>query len=174
MEIPFVSENFQRAFRHTFKSQTSTGRDLHVSDIVIPVVDFTPEAAGTSLPSNLQSSLSRSTSNLSVTSSGLATLFSNAGFYQIQVVGASQGTGDLTSAIWSYDGSTYVGLKAYLLKGNSNASGNFLDTVIVFNKSGLSIGHDSTIPTNGEIRFYWSQLADVNGNLVNPDGYFPQ
>ena len=52
--IPFVSENFQRSFRNTFPSQTSTGRDLHVSDVVIPVVDFTPTASGTSLPSYMQ------------------------------------------------------------------------------------------------------------------------
>ena len=54
VNIPFVSEDFQRAFRNQFPSQTQTGRDLHVSDIVIPIVDFSPTASGASLPFELR------------------------------------------------------------------------------------------------------------------------
>ena len=65
VNVPFVSEEFQRAFRNTFQGQVNSGRDLHVSDIVIPVVDFTPTASGTSLPESLRYALNRNTTHFS-------------------------------------------------------------------------------------------------------------
>ena len=173
MDFPFVSEDFQRAFRNTFRAQTNSGRDLHVSDVVIPVVDFTPQASGTSLPSYLQKALSRSTETLSITATTFSQIFSTTGFYQIQVSASVKG-GDITSAISSYNGSTYVGLKAYLLKNGTNSSDSLLDTVVVYNPPNHQIFQDTTISGTGEIRFYYTQIADVNGNLTNPLGYSPQ
>ena len=173
MDFPFVSEDFQRAFRNTFRAQTNSGRDLHVSDVVIPVVDFTPQASGTSLPSYLQNALSRSTENTSVTSTSFTQLFSTTGFYQMQITASVKG-GDLTSAVSSYDGSSYIGLKAYLLKNGTNSSDSLLDTIVVYNPPNHSIHQDTTISGTGEIRFYYTQIADVNGNLTNPVGYSPQ
>ena len=87
MEAPFVSEEFQRAFRNTFSAQVSTGRDLHVSDVVSPVVDFTPTASCTSLDLNLRRSRSTNTSRyLQTSSSGsFSDITSNSGFFLVSV-----------------------------------------------------------------------------------------
>ena len=91
VDIPFVSENFQRSYRNRFPSQTSTGRDLHVSDVVIPVVDFTPTASGTSLPRDLQEAMDYTTTAISI--SGDTAVTSNTGFYKLNF----SYTGDVTS-----------------------------------------------------------------------------
>ena len=84
VDIPFVSEDFQRAYRNQFPSQTSTGRDLHVSDVVIPIVDFTPTSSGASLPLDLRACLNNNTSLLDISSDQTNTVItSTAGFYQV-------------------------------------------------------------------------------------------
>ena len=105
MEAPFVSEEFQRAFRNTFKGQTSTGRDLHVSDVVIPVVDFTPTASGTSLPINLVQARSYNTNVDRISTATTVTLSTSVGFNIINATQSCQ-QGNTRCIIQLDDGST--------------------------------------------------------------------
>jgi hypothetical protein len=90
VDVPFVSEDFQRAFRNTFQGQVNSGRDLHVSDVVIPVVDFTPTASGTSLPTNLAQALNLNTTNRSDTGTGTIgdRLINAQGFFEVNSNGS--------------------------------------------------------------------------------------
>ena len=84
VDVPFVSEEFQRAFRNTFKGQVNSGRDLHVSDVVIPVVDFTPTASTTSIPFDLLTSRNRNTGGIAVTSTSASTdVTTQTGFFRL-------------------------------------------------------------------------------------------
>ena len=75
VDTPFVDENFQRAYRNTFKGQVSSGRDLHVSDVVIPVVDFSPTTAGTSLALNLRQARNIDGTNITLDQGDASTTF---------------------------------------------------------------------------------------------------
>ena len=44
VDTPIVSEALQKVFRTNFPSQINSGRDLHVSDVVLPIVDFSTTA----------------------------------------------------------------------------------------------------------------------------------
>ena len=86
VDIPFVSENFQRSYRNTFPSQTQTGRDLHVSDVVIPIVDFTPTTSGTSLPLDLRFSRNRNTTSVQTsTTTGFTDVITQSGFWGVNI-----------------------------------------------------------------------------------------
>ena len=52
-ETPIVSESLQKEFRDNFPSQISSGRDLHVSDTIVPIVDFSTTAGVTGLSLSL-------------------------------------------------------------------------------------------------------------------------
>jgi len=179
MDIPFVSENFQRSYRNRFPSQVSTGSDLNVSDVVVPIVDFTPTASGTSLPLNLRQSRSTGTSHEEVTSAVTnSTLLANTGFFDVRV--NSQLSADNQNGYWEislYDGSTYTKVAgSYMLLGAStdgviNLNEQFVLFVPNTYTATYSFGEGTGV---GALSIYTTQLADVNGNETLPPLYSPQ
>ena len=122
VNVPFVSEEFQRAFRNTFQGQVNSGRDLHVSDIVIPVVDFTPTTSGTSLPESLRYCVNRNTtsfrggSTISATSIGVSD-----GFYRIQAgLSAHEGQSNVNMLL---NGDSDVIIEQLYMTGSSTSKG---------------------------------------------------
>lgn len=172
-DIPFVSENFQRSFRNTFPSQTSTGRDLHVSDVVIPVVDFTPTTATTSLPFELLTAQNPNTTYTSVSSAGvIVDISATAGFYKLY-------SGVISDASFGFS-------QLFLEDTSGTQSVQFLRTSagnVVQKTDFLFIPLDSTLKSNTyagagastfRLDILLTSIADVNGNLIQPSGYDPQ
>lgn len=175
--IPFVSEDFQRAFRNQFPSQTSTGRDLHVSDIVIPIVDFTPTASGASLPLNLRFANNNNVSVVTAESDSTATLVSNTGFFNIYLSLVTEGGNSDISFLFkeTTSGSTQsTRTRRNLLPSGGYSS--FTDEFVVFIPAGYTLSYsfskEGSATARADMFFY--QIADVNGNLTNPFGYSPQ
>ena len=181
VNIPFVSEDFQRAFRNQFPSQTSTGRDLHVSDVVIPIVDFTPTSSGASLPQNLRFANSAGT-NYKLYDSFInprQDVITSSGFYLIrgnftaQVTGTDYANFDIdlqdkaTSSII-----TVLQLSEIYAGGGVNEF-EFIVFVTPENKVTVDTNIQGT-STRLRLFFSYQQIADVNGNLTNPVGYSPQ
>lgn len=179
MDVPFVSEDFQRSYRNRFPSQVSTGRDLHVSDVIIPVVDFTPTASGTSLPINLRQARSTGTSHTLQTSDVVnASLISNTGFFDVRV--NSQLSADNTNGEWAislYDGSTYTQVAGsyMLLADSTDGVINLNEQFVLFVPNTYTATYTFNEGTGvGAISIYTTQLADVNGNETLPPLYSPQ
>jgi hypothetical protein len=175
VNVPFVSEEFQRAFRNTFAGQVNSGRDLHVSDIVIPVVDFTPTTSGTSLPESLRYCVNRnSTSFAGGTNVSLTTLGVNDGFYRIQA-GLSQHEGQSNLSFY-LTGDTTQTIETLYLNGNSTLTGmSGTRDFIAYQKVGDTLSYSfDEFSGNGYYTFTVTPLADVNGNIINPNGYDPQ
>jgi hypothetical protein len=175
VDVPFVSEDFQRAFRNTFQGQVNSGRDLHVSDVVIPVVDFTPTASGTSLPTNLAQALNLNTTNRSDTGTGTIgdRLINAQGFFEVNsnVVMTGLTIYKLILINQLTAGETNI-LRHQGITSNTIA---FKDNFIVY----IPVSHHLKIQVNvtdGEysIDNNATLLADVNGNLVLPANYDPQ
>jgi hypothetical protein len=183
VDIPFVSENFQRSYRNRFPSQTSTGRDLHVSDVVIPVVDFTPTAVGTSLDLNLRRARSTNTSryNQSAGSASYTDFISQSGFYLIQYF--IQLSGSNVRGEWGIflnDGTTPSSGQiagSYLnLNQSTNQHMVVQEEIYTFVPQGYFLKAYFSEPTgsDGEFTIYSTQVADVNGNEQLPPLYSPQ
>tara|TARA_B100000575_G_C23121690_1_gene649229 strand:- start:1231 stop:1773 length:543 start_codon:yes stop_codon:yes gene_type:complete len=179
VNIPFVSEDFQRAFRNQFPSQTSTGRDLHVSDVVIPVVDFTPTSSGASLPFELRDTYNPSAefANYSDTQTGVEVI-GTPGFWAFRYnLSYSDGTYQPSIKLNFKTTSTGVSVKFYQKEFmNPTRFGDLSDDIKIFLPVGKTITLDLSSNGSGTVNYASSvyQLADVNGNLTNPSGYNPQ
>lgn len=175
VDIPFVSENFQRSYRNTFPSQTQTGRDLHVSDVVIPIVDFTPTTSGTSLPLDLRFSRNRNTTSVQTsTTTGFTDVITQSGFWGVNINISGYG-GQTTIEHQLNDGSSQVLISKINAQQGSNDNILILENFVVYIKTGDALQYAYTENgTNGTFSGFYTQLADVNGNLISPNGYDPQ
>ena len=175
-DVPFVSENFQRAYRNTFQGQVNTGRDLHVSDVIIPVVDFTPTTSGTSLALNLRQARNADGANVTLDQNDASTSFADfsgvgTGFYELSSNMATTG-----KASWQFqltDGSTSIIMAQ--LWGITGANLHIQEKIVVYIPVGYSLQF-RLLRTDGNQQVFSQAtlLADVDGNEVLPFGYDPQ
>jgi hypothetical protein len=168
VDIPFVSENFQRSYRNTFPSQTSSGRDLHVSDVVIPIVDFTPTTSGTSLALELRNCINKNSNQNRITSATTTTVENGSGFFNVTC--DLRGSSSTTTA--SFDiftsSTTSLSIMNVLAGSGSNTRATFI--VYLTSIDILRVITDSA----ADLSVMVTPLADINGNLINPNGFDPQ
>ena len=172
-ETPIVSSALQTTFRNNFPSQVSSGRDLHVSDVVVPIVDFSSTAGTTGLSTNLQQAISFGNGTSYDVINTTTTLANSAGFWRIFGNVSWQGTtsGAIGGEIVITDGSTEKFI--YKIESQSDTAGQEFETYpfdfTVFLRSGdsVKVTADSRVRFSGNYR----QLADISGTLVNPTGY---
>ena len=174
-ETPIVSDTLQKTFRDNFPSQISSGRDLHVSDTIIPIVDFSSTAGTTGLSNGLQEALAFSNANVvSVGVSSTLTILNLTGFWRVTLqIAISGNNGGTESIVLNFnDGSTDKAMYtySYVGAGFDSDKGHFIDLdKIFFLRAGdsLNITTSSRSTANGSCR----QVADISGTLVNPTGY---
>ena len=174
--IQVTSETLQAKIRQLLPSQQGFGVDLQASNVIVPVIDLTASAEGSELPQSLQEAAAHgSNTRFSVFNSN-STIANSPGFYKIQ--GSSSVGLDATTYVANSfritDGSTEIRMWEHT--SAEIGSQIFYTTVDVELYFYLNAG-DSLLAyasnncfLNGSIR----QVADVNGNLVNPSGYQPQ
>jgi len=170
-----TSESLEAKFRQVFPAQGGAElvQDLFASGVIQPVVDFSSVAEGSVLPENLQTAWDFSTGHQTFSNSN-ATIINNTGFWRIQAVntilssGVAAVSGQIamtdglsTKPIWEINEGTGV--------GNVSLSQQTVDFV-VFVRAGDSVTASSN-DVNCQLDVFWRQIADVNGNLVNPLGF---
>lgn len=171
-----TSESLEAAYRALTPSQEGFTEDLMASNTIIPVLDLTADAQGTTTPQYLQTALAFGSQTSFDARSGTTALANTAGFwrvtYTISVKNAA--AADHTSLLQISDG-----LSAKTIYGLESISAPDLQfqfvpvDFTVFLRSGDTlniVNNVSSIVCLGSYR----QVADVNGVLVNPDGFTPQ
>jgi len=145
------------------------GVDFSASTMVIPIVDLTETAEGSSLRQDLQTSLSLSSVTAHSVKNQTTTLINTTGYWRVFGVnslflesGGTEGHFQLT------DGTTTKIIAKYdsITGGAENIQVTPYD-FIVFLKAGDSlqaVSDDIYVEFNGCSR----QIADLNGNLVSP------
>ena len=170
-----TSEALQSTIRRLLPAQQGFGEDLQASNVITPIIDLTPTAEGSSIPVDMQTALAFG-SNTSFTVTNSLNLVTNTpGFFRVI------GTGSV------YTVSSVVRQVRFLISdGVSNnviwnyqldaASGDNFGSVsfdfVVFLRAGDTLNAQSTA-TDCVITGSSRQIADVNGNLVNPSGFTP-
>ena len=145
-------------------------------NVIVPVIDLTSAAEGSTVPTDLQQALAFGSQTSFVAYNSTVVIANTTGFYRIfgnaslRTSAAGNVTGYLqmsdgisTKTVWSLNctaGSQDLGL-----------SDNF--DFIVFLGSGESISAVSN-GTDSYCVGSSRQIADVNGNLINPSGFNPQ
>ena len=162
---PVTSESLESKVRTLLPSQVGFGEDLQASNVILPIIDLTT-AAENSTPEFLQTALAfGSQTNWSAVNS-TDTIVNTPGFYRIYgCVAASSAT-----AV-KFEISDGFAVKVLWQMNATNTS----ETVdfVVFLRSGDSVTVTSTTATGVAVGTS-RQIADVNGNLVNPVGFSPQ
>ena len=169
-----TSESLQAQIRNLLPSQEGFGTDLMAQNVIVPVIDLTSAAEGSTVPQNLQTAMDFSTGHTTVAGSS-SVIINNTGFWRIIInasmwiesSAASEGKLSLsdglsTKSIWEVNG-TSGGVQA----GTQNTD------IIVF----LRAGDSASISSNQSylvLDASYRQIADVNGALVNPLGFSPQ
>ena len=144
------------------------GVDFSASTMVIPVVDLTETAEGSSLRQDLQSSLSLVSSTAYSVTGTTSTLINTTGYFRVfgnNIIRAASG-GNTVVNYDITDGTTTKKLIEFKGFNSSTQFLNFPNDFIVFLEAGDSLRatSDADCTAIGVTR----QLADINGNLVNP------
>ena len=148
------------------------GVDFSASTMVIPIVDLTETAEGSDTRQDLQTSISFGSATVFDTENTTSVIINTTGYYRIY--GTTSGatySGVEFAAFRMSDGlSTKDIQKFYYRNTSAGANGQVLSNIFDFNvflPAGHSISALSTatgIYISGSTR----QIADIDGNLVNP------
>ena len=145
------------------------GVDFSASTMVIPIVDLTESAEGSSLRQDLQTSLSLTSNSAFSVNNTTTTIISTTGYFRL-IGTATQETNGVfqEGSINLTDGITtkkIYALKGFRTSGNANPIAVPFDFIVFINA-----GDSCTITSDSATCFMGSsrQIADINGNLVNP------
>tara|TARA_B100000519_G_C14198046_1_gene416453 strand:+ start:84 stop:635 length:552 start_codon:yes stop_codon:yes gene_type:complete len=176
VDTPIVDDALQKQFRDTFPSQVSSGRDLHVSDVIIPIVDFSTQAAGSSLSTDLARAIDYSMGNFMVEGTTASTIINTTGFWRI--IGSVSVVPDVTAGATNdggqlilNDGTTDKVVFQYRNnngRGTDRNAGNMTSfDIIVYVHTNHSV--KAVCPNiRGVISGTYRQVADISGTTTNP------
>jgi len=173
--VPVVSEALEAQVRDLLPSQRGFGEDLQASNVITPIIDLTAAAQGTSLDVSMQQAIAFGSQTAFLETSSSSTIINNTGFYR--VFGTFAGfTASASTRIGFFDMTDGLSTKRvwqnYLTAGAAGyLSINFDFIVFIAAGESLVAGvNESGVAIAGSTR----QIADVNGNLVNPSGFVSQ
>lgn len=171
-EFTIKSQNIEDKINQLLPSQGGMGAgiDFSASTMVIPIVDLTETAEGSSLRQDLQTSFSLTASTSFSVNNSSSTIINTTGYYRIfgRVSGFIGAATNVFAQLSLTDGITTKVIYKFG-KGAISTAGTVTDAVdvIVFLEAGDSVVADTnntTLTFAGAHR----QIADISGNLINP------
>ena len=164
-EFTIKSEQIENKINQLLPTQGGfqPGVDFSASTMVIPIVDLTETAEGSSLRQDLQTSLSLTSVTAFNFNNATQTLISTTGYYR--VFGSNTFTNASQIGIQLTDGITTKNV--LVQNGVSGATFNLPFDFIVFLPAGDSLKAFSS-NASAQCVGVSRQIADINGNLINP------
>ena len=173
--VPVVSEALEAQIRNLLPSQRGFGQDLQASNVIVPIIDLTPTAEGSSVRQDLQTALAYGSQTSFDVTNTTTNLANTAGFWRI--IGSAYSTSAQTSTNRAgfaiTDGLSSKDIVKYRLDGGVTGPVVVSFDFVVFLRSGDTLTA-STAATNSSVVGSYRQIADVNGTFVNPSGFTPQ
>lgn len=170
-----TSEALQARIRELLPSQQGFGEDLQASNVILPTIDLTSAAEGSSVPSFLQRAWDFSTGH-TTTAAATNTLINNTGFWQLDLNLTHVFSGGTATAELKIDDGTSEKIIWEINFNAATGSGDLAtqnEQFIVFLRAGDSL-EARTNDSNTVLDVVYRQVADVNGVLTNPLGFTPQ
>ena len=171
-----TSEALQVQIRNLLPSQEGFGTDLMAQNVIVPVIDLTAAAEGSSTSLTLQEAFSFADITSVQAENNTQVIANTAGFWRLNVsasIRTVSGT-DVQCSITMTDGATTKTLWSCRVDPSTGQTYTHPQrTFTVFLNSGESISAVSNV-ANAFIRVSTRQIADVNGTLKNPAGFTPQ
>lgn len=164
-----TSNDLEATVRNLLPSVSGFGSRLGAQNVIVPIIDLTPTAEGSTLPTYLQTAIAfGSQTSFLITNATGTTIVSNPGFYRIFGAATLRDAGNC-----QFDITDGLATKSvWQMPGDAGANISLEFDFIVFLASGESLtGTGST--TEAILSGSSRQVADSNGNLINPDGFTP-
>ena len=171
-----TSESLQAQIRNLLPSQEGFGTDLMAQNVIVPIIDLTSAAEGSSTSETLQEAFSFDGITSVEANNNTVVIANTAGFWRVNVSASLRSTGgqDEICSISMSDGiSTKILWSVTSAAGNGNEYTHPNAVFTVFLNSGESISAISN-SSLAFVRASTRQIANVNGNLINPSGFSPQ
>jgi len=170
-----TSEALQLKLRELLPSQQGFGTDLSASDTIIPIIDLTAAAEGSTVPVNLQTALSFGSQTAFDTNNTTTALATTPGFYR--VIGSySLFQRNCEVRLDMTDGLATKEVFKQFMENNGGSTDTYISSIFDFTffcATGVTlnaVSNSSNATICGSVR----QIADANGVLVNPSGFTPQ
>ncbi len=145
-------------------------------NVIVPIIDLTSAAEGSSVPQNLQTAIDYATTATLRTTSGTTTVINNTGFWSVRLstIHYIGGAGTTTFTLDITDGTTPKTIWQFQDVDSGTGESTYIDLGVVFLRAGDSL--TMTLATSATARFelFTRQIADINGVLINPLGFNPQ
>jgi hypothetical protein len=165
-----TSNNLEATVRNLLPSVSGFGSRLGAQNVIVPIIDLTPTAEGSVLPVQLQTAWDHATDFVYLGSATTETLTTTPGFWQVDLNSiVNTATGGITN-IQLTDGSTAATLWEIRTGLGSGGDLNSEQKFVVYVKLGTTLQVTSTTTAHATSIWY-RQIADSNGNLIDPDGY---
>lgn len=168
-----VSEALQKQIRDLLPSQQGFTEDLQATNVIQPIIDLTAAAEGSGLGTTLQQALAFGSQTAFEANNNTAVIANSTGFWRIFASASMLTAASGATRTNSFTMSDGLSVKNVWTQSGYSGGGDSFNTTldfIVFLAAGESI---SAVSNNvaaflrGSVR----QVADVNGNLVNPSGF---
>ena len=142
------------------------GVDFSASTMVIPIVDLTESAEGSSLRVDLQTAQDFATKYTNITNATNTVIENTTGFWRVDVSIVTEFGGNNNGQLNIFDGTTSKPIfrRSSVISGTGSTATVF--KTVCFLRAGDSLR--GTFSTNGEMDVFTRQIADISGNLTNP------
>ena len=163
-EFIIKSQNLEDKVNQLLPSQGGfqAGVDLSASTTIIPIVDLTESAEGSSLRQDLQRSLSLNSITAHQIDNATTTMVNTTGYYRVYGYVNNATNGDATLQLT--DGTTTKNIVKFF--GVTSKTYEIIDITVFLAAGDSLVGISSVSGTT--ISVCTRQIADINGNLVNP------
>ena len=171
-----TSEALQATIRRLLPSQQGFGDDLQATNLITPIIDLTPTAEGSEIRADLQTAMAFGSQTAWGASGSTATIANSGGFYRvfagITVRTSSSADRSAKFVLTSSLSSKTIWELNLPTSGTEHQISEKVDfTVFLAPGDTLTaISDDAIVQMIGSVR----QIADLNGNLVDPSGFTPQ
>ena len=144
------------------------GVDFSASTMVIPIVDLTETAEGSSLRQDLQTASGINGTSVLLVNATNTVIINTTGYYSVRyVVTSGEDTLNKSANLNISDGTTTTEIvKWEVASGGRTVTMYFNDTIVVYLKAGEELRGTCDFAT--KLFVYARQIADINGNLINP------
>ena len=138
------------------------GIDLSATTQIVPIIDLTESAEGSTLRQDLQTAYGLTSTDYDIRGA-TTTIVNTTGYYKTQGYYKSRSNVSTFARLQITDGAT---TKDLVTIGTNLDEPNIPYEIVVFIAAGQSL--QVAAETNGQMFGIIRQIADINGNLVNP------
>mgnify|MGYP005732895471 CR=1 FL=1 len=170
-QFTIQSESIRDKLNTLLPSQNlgAIGVELTGSTQIVPIVDLTEVAEGSSLRQDLQTAQDFAIQQNSITNATNTVFITTTGFFKLDVIVTRDTSGANGTELNIFDGTTSKPIFTTNSRQGGTGTENVIFKTIIYLRAGDSLR--GTANPFAQLQVYSRQIADIAGNLTNPLGF---